>query len=113
MNIRTAILSLAAIATSVPLFAHAAACEDTFRNGACIYGEPSAGKPDRTIDLSTNQRINVAYGETVKFVDQGRSFAWSFDGLGDRVLDLAKVAPAGIETRSATVYVAGSNEPQG
>jgi hypothetical protein len=112
MNIRTAILSLAVIATSVPLFAQAAPCQDTFHNGACIYGEPSASTSERTIDLSAKQRIDVAYGETVKFVDQGRSFAWTFDGLGERAVDLSKILPAGIDTRSATVYVAASGEPQ-
>jgi hypothetical protein len=111
MNIRIAILSLAAIATSAPIFAHAA-CEDTFRNGACIYGEPSTGTAARTIDLATQQRIDIAYGETVEFIDHGRSFAWTFDGLGERAVDLAKIAPFGIDTPSATAYVAAGHEPQ-
>lgn len=112
MNIRTAILSLAAIAASAPIFAHAATCDTTFRNGTCIYGEPSAGTSARTVDLSTTQRIDAAYGETVEFIDHGHAFAWTFDGLGQRAVDLAKIAPAGFDTGSATVYVAASGEPQ-
>lgn len=107
MNIRTAILSLAAVTASVPVFANAASCQETFRNGACIYGEPASGAYDRTVDLSTKQRVDVAYGETVKFVDQGSSFVWTFDGLDQRAVDLAKIAPSGLDTHASTVYVAG------
>ena len=111
MNFSTVILAMAAIATSAPIFAHAA-CTDTFRNGACIYGEPSSSAAVRTIDLSSKQRIDVAYGETVRFVDQGSSFTWTFDGLGQRAVALSKIAPAGVNTGSATAYVSGRGEPQ-
>nr|WP_052170819.1 CzcE family metal-binding protein [Massilia sp. JS1662] len=111
MKIRSAILSLAALAATAPVLAHAA-CDDTFRNGACLYGEPATGAPMRTVDLSTTRSIAVKYGETVRFVDGDHAFAWTFDGLGQRAVPLAKVAPAGVDTHAARVYIAAGGEPQ-
>jgi hypothetical protein len=111
MNIRTAFFALAALA-GAPVLAQAA-CTDTFANGACIHGEPANGTAGaRTVDLSATRKINAAYGETIKFVDGDKSFAWTFDGLGEHAVPLARIAPSDIKADLVTVYVAASTESQ-
>jgi hypothetical protein len=105
MNIRTTLISLVGIAATIPALANAA-CADTFPNGQCLYGEPAqhAGSTD-TIDLAKTRSVAVQYGKTVKFVNGDKSFTWTFNGAAERGFALAKIAPDGIDTRMAAIYV--------
>ncbi|MFY9510888.1 MAG: CzcE family metal-binding protein [Rubrivivax sp.] len=80
---------------------------DTFMNGQSIYGQPAASATaDRQVDLAAATGINVAYGETVSFRNEGgQQFAWTFDGLDQRAVVVAKIAPAGFTAKAVTVYV--------
>jgi hypothetical protein len=105
MNIRTPLFALVGIAATIPAFANAA-CADTFPNGQCLYGEPARHAAHaETVDLAKTRSVDVPYGKTVKFVNGDKSFTWTFNGADERGLALAKIAPAGIDTRMANVYV--------
>jgi hypothetical protein len=86
-----------------------AAGADNFRNGQSVYGQPAkvenVGQGSRIVDVATAPYANVRYGETVKFVNGGKSFAWTFDGLDRRAVNLSKVAPQDFDTKSMVVYV--------
>ncbi len=77
------------------------------------YGTPStAPTVDRTLHVGSNsQKINVAYGETVRFVAESgngpeRSFTWRFDALPEGVsVDLSKLAPADFPSHNVRVFV--------
>jgi hypothetical protein len=59
----------------------------------------------RTIVIRPDTRwANVVGGEIIRFVVDGREFAWSFDGPA-RSLDLQQVAPPGVLGRSVIVYI--------
>ena len=63
----------------------------------------------RTVTLAPDTRwVNVAQGDTVRFVVGAAEFGWRFDGPGARSFDLQSVAPAGVLGRSVTVYVAAA-----
>jgi len=48
----------------------------------------------------------VKHGEVIRFVSNGREFAWYFDGVAQpRPFDLTQIAPAGFVGHSVTVYV--------
>ena len=104
----SSLLRLAAlvVAASAPVASMAAS--ETFRNGQSIYGQPAAASSAaRVVDLAQVARPNIAYGETVIFLgDAGQQFAWTFNGLDRRGVDLAKIAPAGFATKGAVAYVA-------
>jgi len=71
------------------------------------YGEPaSPAVADRTIVIGPNTRwVNVNHGEIVKFVANGKEFAWDFDGL-PQTFDLKEVAPQGAIDHNVRVYIA-------
>ena len=94
------------LATAVPAIGFAAS--ETFLNGQSIYGQPAAASSAaRVVDLAQVARPNIAYGETVIFLgDAGQQFAWTFNGLDRRGVDVAKIAPAGFATKGAVAYVA-------
>ncbi len=77
------------------------------------YGSATTAKSvDRTIYVGSNlQRLNVAYGETVRFVAESgnapeRSFTWRFDALPEGVsVDLSKLAPADFPSHNVRVFV--------
>lgn len=83
------------------------ASSETFLNGKSIYGQPAAASNAvRTIDLSQTARVSVAYGETVVFRgNTGQQFAWTFNGLDRRAVNLAKIAPAGFGSLAAVAHV--------
>lgn len=83
------------------------AVADTLRNGESAYGQPAAaGATARVVDLKATGYANVNYGETVIFRADGvNQFAWTFNGLPNRSLDLAKIAPAGFSAKDYKVYV--------
>ncbi|MDB5955283.1 CzcE family metal-binding protein [Ramlibacter sp.] len=66
-----------------------------------------AGLATRTIQITAATRyVNVKHGDAVRFVDDGRQFAYFFDGAtGESSFDLRQVAPAGILDHRVTAYV--------
>ncbi|HWH73834.1 CzcE family metal-binding protein [Methylibium petroleiphilum] len=80
---------------------------DTFRNGESFYGSPTAATAyARQVTLGSRATINVDYDSVVTFTNEGRSFTWQFNGLDDRPVDIAKIAPPGFPTKPLTIYVA-------
>ena len=62
---------------------------------------------DRQIVLTGNTKyVNVEHGETVKFVADGKAFAWNFDTIGTPTFQLAEIAPAGLAVGAVRVYIA-------
>ncbi|GAC1425235.1 MAG: hypothetical protein NVSMB6_25940 [Burkholderiaceae bacterium] len=52
-------------------------------------------------------RTSVIGGEVIRFMVDGRAFAWSFDGpINVTRVDLRRVAPAGMLNQDVVVYVA-------
>ncbi|HKB74790.1 MAG TPA: CzcE family metal-binding protein [Burkholderiales bacterium] len=84
---------------------------------ADLFGEPARAPSaeraiitavaDRTITITDETKwVNVTHFEVVRFVSNGREFAWYFDGVAQpRPFDLAQIAPAGFVGHSVTVYV--------
>src|SRR5882672_315183 len=73
-----------------------------------LLGEPAqASAAVRTLVINGNTKyVNVKHGELIRFVENGREFAWNFDGVAQpQPFDLAQVAPAGILDHSVKVYV--------
>lgn len=63
-------------------------------------------RPEREISISNSTKyVNVAQGEVVKFVSQGKSFTWKFDTFGMRPFSFSKIAPQGFDGANATVYL--------
>lgn len=61
--------------------------------GTAIHGSAA----DRTVVLEPGAKwVNVNRNETVKFVLGDQSFTWRFDTLNQSVIDLDKIAPAGL-----------------
>lgn len=57
------------------------------------------------VDAST-QSVTVDHLGTVKFAnDKGQSFVWTCDALGEHVVLLKAIAPAGFEAGDTTIYV--------
>jgi heavy-metal resistance protein CzcE len=87
---------------------------------ADLYGEPARAPSleraivtavaDRTITITDETKwVNVTRYEVIRFVSNGREFAWYFDGVAQpRPFDLAQIAPAGFVGHSVTVYVSPS-----
>lgn len=62
----------------------------------------------RVIDLDAGTKyVNVTNGETVQFVQQGKSFTFHFETYPNVTeVDLKKIAPAGFDAGAVEVYVA-------
>ena len=62
----------------------------------------------RTIVITpTTRYVNVTEGDVVRFVADGKTFAWNFDSPPDvSSFDLSRVAPAGALDHPVTAYVA-------
>jgi hypothetical protein len=109
---KTRILAAAVLAT---LVSHAAlaASEGGFWKQPNAYGTPATATPaDRIVRLGPDShRVNVAYGETVRFIAESgnsaeRSFAWRFDVVPEGVsVDLSKVAPSDFPSHNVRVFV--------
>ncbi|MGJ7918564.1 CzcE family metal-binding protein [Massilia sp. LXY-6] len=66
---------------------------------------PSAATQTVAITPATRW-VNVTSGDTVRFVVDGREFAWNFSvGPTVAVFDLNRVAPPGLLGRALPVYV--------
>jgi len=76
-----------------------------------LAGKPAqAEEARRTIVVDDNtQWVNVHEGEVVRFVTNGREFAWSFDSLPEgetsASFELNRIAPPGALHRNVVVYV--------
>jgi hypothetical protein len=68
------------------------------------------GQAQRTIVITpTTQYVNVSGGDVVKFVANGTTFAWNFDGSPENSsFDLGRVAPPGALDHAVTAYVAAN-----
>ncbi len=82
-----------------------AAGGDRFLNGDSIYGEPVTGPVARTLDVRGLSYLNVPYGEAIRFVSGGREFAWRFNGLDHRRVDLQQLAPVGFIAQPLPIYI--------
>jgi hypothetical protein len=86
-----------------------------------VYGTPAQpDSTDRIVRLSGSARsVNVAYGETVKFIviDQSgaeRSFAWRFDvSPAMSHVDLNDVSPADLPAQDVRIFVAPDSRYRG
>lgn len=92
-------LPLAAMALMTSLAANAASDD--------LLGDVvSAEEATRTIVVTPEMKyVNVSKGETVRFVDNGQSFAIHFDGVR-QAFTLNQLAPAGSLDHSVMAYVA-------
>lgn len=105
-SIQTLKTALVLSMASLSFAANAANGPDTFMNGKSFYGEPTAQvSAARVVEIATSGAINVPYGETVTFQSGGKQFTWTFNGLGGRAVDVAKIAPAGFAARPFAVYI--------
>src|SRR5258708_36551860 len=98
MRLLKAVAALALSAASLSAFA---------LTNADLYGEAaSPAAAERTIVIGANTRfVNVNHGEIVKFVANGREFAWDFDGV-PQAFDLKQVPPPGAIDHTGRVYIA-------
>ena len=64
----------------------------------------------RVVNLDAGTKyVNVNNGETVQFVQQGKSFTFHFNTYPNVTeVDLKKIAPAGFDTGAVEVYVASN-----
>lgn len=75
------------------------------------FGDPaSIATADRTVIITPNTNyVNVADDETVKFIVDGKSFAWTFNGPSDGYeFDLEQVAPPGLLNHKVAANVAAN-----
>jgi hypothetical protein len=99
---------IAVAALSSTVFASGAQAAVGATGTAADFGAPVAGgSADYQVVIAANAKsINVADGETVLFVKDGKSFAWHFSTFGgESTLALAKIAPAGFDAAGVKVYV--------
>lgn len=73
-----------------------------------LLGDPvDPQQAQRTIVITpTTKYVNVTEGDVVRFVANGTTFAWNFDGLGVDSFALNRVAPAGALDHTVTAYIA-------
>lgn len=68
------------------------------------------GRADREIRVGADTRwVNVNDGETIKFIvdtaEGPRSFLWRFDTTTESVVELKRIAPAGMVGGNVRIYV--------
>jgi len=98
---RPFVLAVAALTLSAASFAVTASVTDADMLGNAA--QPSAAQ--RTVVIDTKTRwVTVERGDVVKFVANGREFAWAFNGLASS-FDLNRIAPTGTLNRDLEVYV--------
>lgn len=97
------LLAVAFVAATYPATAPLA---ESFMNGRSYYGEPAAASaPARAVDIASTTRVTARYGETIVFRNAGRQFAWTFNGLDRRTIDLSRIAPKDFASRPLTIYI--------
>jgi len=79
-----------------------------------LLGEPAVPEQaQRTIVITpTTRYINVTEGDVIRFVANGKVFAFNFDSSAARSFELNRVIPAGVLDHTVTVYVARNLETQ-
>lgn len=84
----------------------AIAAPDTFLNGQSYWGQVAIGDArSPTVDFRV-KHVQVDYGETVSFVDgAGTRFTWMFNGLDQRSVALAMIAPAGFQASPTLIHI--------
>lgn len=77
-----------------------------FMSGQSLFGQPTASVQNaRVVDVTSSNSVNIRYGELVKFVNGDKSFAWVFNGLDNRAVDLASIAPSGFGGASMKIFI--------
>ena len=73
-----------------------------------LLGDPATPEQARrTIEISpTTKHVNVTKGDVVRFVGNGASFTWNFNGPAVSSFELNRVAPAGALDHPVIAYVA-------
>lgn len=84
-----------------------AANDTRLSNGKSVYGTPvDARTATKAVNVATTESVNVACGDVVAFRNADKSFAWKFDVVGHRSVDLQSIAPAGFADKPLRIYVA-------
>lgn len=97
---------LTALGLSVVSGAAFAASPERFMSGQSMNGQPADGVTNsRTVDVATAKSVKVAYGESLGFVNAGKSFSWQFNGLDNRRVDLGHIAPSDFSAKNLNIYV--------
>ena len=102
-----AALLIAAAGAQAATAASSTSAASTLANGRSVHGLPSAAQPDRVVDLDKtgSNELNIVCGETVQFRDGDRTFAWKFESVGHRAVDLRALAPAGFTDKPLWLFV--------
>jgi hypothetical protein len=97
--------TFAITAAAAALAAAASTSSFAFTKADAIGERADGAMAGRVVNLGSAPRhLNVDYGDVVRFVANGREFAWSFDGVGDKV-KLSEIAPSEFNAPDITVYV--------
>ena len=107
--------------TPSPVVATTAPLSSLQRDYPSVYGTPAEpDSADRIVRVSRSlHSVDVAYGETVKFIVDGengseRSFTWRFDVSPVLThVDLSEVAPADLPAQNVRVFVAPDSRYRG
>jgi len=99
----------AALFAAAPGFAALPSCGPADINGTAM---PAGSAADRTVKVTPNmKRVNVGYGQTVKFVlENGQESIWKFDGIAGK-LNLGTVLAAPSATAGASAAAPGKDIP--
>jgi len=99
-----------AVGGAALLFGIAAAAAVPIR----LLGQPAVpGQAQRTVVITpTTRYVNVTEGDVVRFVADGKVFAFNFDSGVASSFALNRVAPAGVLDHTVIVYVARNLETQ-
>ncbi len=95
-------LSIALVVAGMVASATAGAADPTARLGE----QATPNQAQRTIVIKpTTKYVNVTEGEVVKFVANGKTFAWNFDSPEVSSFPLNRVAPVGALSQTVTAYI--------
>jgi len=101
-------LILSTMLTAAVLSSSAMAMSGDANTRGDLYGDPApTSAATRIVYIAPDTRnVNINGGETVAFVEGGKSFAWHFDGpTQGYAFDLKKVAPEGMLEHKVQAYV--------
>jgi len=75
-------------------------------NGKSVFGEPAERSAYALIvDVKAANYANIKCGETITFVNGGKTFTWKFDVVNHHAVDIRKIAPADFTDKALIVYV--------
>lgn len=84
-----------------------AANDARLSNGKSVYGTPvDARTATKEVNVATAETVNVSCGDVVAFRNADKTFAWKFDVIGHRAVDLQSIAPAGFANKPLRIHVA-------